>query len=162
MREATAQAAYDGAALVFTRNQALSYLGKPRPLGHAEITTFATDGTNINFYAHYATLGEDGRIEYYQHQYASANITDTCQGYKDGRRRPRNAKDHAREQLYALRGELKERWKQGGRISALALQHITKVDPLPVLGGTCEERNGDEDDAGRGTVEQLRDPTPVV
>jgi len=48
MEEARLQSAYDGAALVYSRNQALSYIGKADPPGHAEVTTFATDGTTLN------------------------------------------------------------------------------------------------------------------
>lgn len=111
--EARLQSAYTGAALVYSRNQALSYLEQPDPPGHAEVTTFTTDDTNINFYAHYAAPSEDNStIEYYQYQYATDNVKDTYQGYKDGRRGLRNQQDHAREQSYALRDQLKEHWKQ--------------------------------------------------
>ncbi|KAK0612984.1 hypothetical protein B0T17DRAFT_542373 [Bombardia bombarda] len=65
MKEAELQSAYNGAALVFARNQALSYLGKSDPPGHAEVTTFITDGTDLNLFAHYATRSEDGTLEYH-------------------------------------------------------------------------------------------------
>lgn len=51
MKEAELQSGHDGAALVYAWNQALAYLGKHDPPGHAEVTTFTTDSTNINFYA---------------------------------------------------------------------------------------------------------------
>jgi hypothetical protein len=73
MEEAKLQSAYDGAALVYARDQALSLVGKPDPVGHAEITTFTTDGTNINFFAHYATPSEDDTLKY--HQYPSRRQT---------------------------------------------------------------------------------------
>ncbi len=68
MEKAALQAGYDGAALVYARNEALSYLGKSDPPGHAEVTTFTTDGTNINFYAHYAAPSKkDGTPGYHQY-----------------------------------------------------------------------------------------------
>ncbi|KIH88220.1 hypothetical protein SPBR_07890 [Sporothrix brasiliensis 5110] len=48
MRETRVQSAYDGAALVHARNQALAYMGGSDPPGHAEVTTFTADGTNLN------------------------------------------------------------------------------------------------------------------
>jgi hypothetical protein len=86
MDEARLRSAYDGAALVYGRNQALSYLGQSDPPGHAEVITFTTDGTNINFYAHYVSPSEEGTLEYHQYQYASANVKDSYQGHKDGRK----------------------------------------------------------------------------
>ncbi|KFX94206.1 hypothetical protein O988_06419 [Pseudogymnoascus sp. VKM F-3808] len=65
MEKARLQCAYDGAALVYARNKALELTGKPDPLGHAKITTFATDGKNIDFFAHYASLGDDGKLKYH-------------------------------------------------------------------------------------------------
>ncbi|KAK3367309.1 hypothetical protein B0T24DRAFT_651576 [Lasiosphaeria ovina] len=47
MAEARVQAAYDGAAL------------EPYLAGHAKITTFTTDGTNLSLFAHYAAETED-------------------------------------------------------------------------------------------------------
>lgn len=112
MKEATLQSGYGGAALVFARNQALSLVGKPDPPGHAEITTFTTDGTNLNFYAHYATPSDDGALRYHQYQYASANVKDSYQGHKDGRKGLRNVQDRAKKQSYDLKDQLKEHWKQ--------------------------------------------------
>lgn len=86
------QSAYDGAALVYGRNQALAYMGNSDPPGHAAITTFTTDGTNLNMYAHYANPSEkDPRtLEYHQHQCASTNIKDSYQGH----RRPKRSHEH--------------------------------------------------------------------
>ncbi|KAK3336898.1 hypothetical protein B0T19DRAFT_410879 [Cercophora scortea] len=112
MKEAELQSAYDGAALVYARNQALSYIGRSDPPGHAEITTFTTDGTTINHYAHYVDESEDGTVKYHQYQYASANVKDSYQGHKEGRRGLRNAQDHAKDQSYTLRDDLREHWKQ--------------------------------------------------
>ncbi|KAK0655461.1 hypothetical protein B0T16DRAFT_310727, partial [Cercophora newfieldiana] len=113
IRKAELQAAYDGAAIIHARNQALAYMGKSDPPRHAVITTFTTDGTNLNMYAHYAIPSEEDAdtLEYHQYQYASTNIKDSYQGYKEGRRGLRNAQDHAREQSYALKDQLEEHWK---------------------------------------------------
>ncbi|KAK3306552.1 uncharacterized protein B0T15DRAFT_492089 [Chaetomium strumarium] len=131
MEEARLQSAYDGAAIVYARNQALSYIGKPDTPGHAEVTTFTTDGTNINFFAHYAAPSEDGTLEYHQYQYASANVKDSHQGHKDGRRGLRNQQDHAREQSYALRDQLKDHWKQ-----SRDLHPITEDAQIPAIDST--------------------------
>ncbi|KAF3768237.1 hypothetical protein M406DRAFT_240996, partial [Cryphonectria parasitica EP155] len=86
MDEARLQSAFDGAALVYSRNQALSYIGKSDPPGHAEITTFTTDGTTLNLFAHFAAPSKDGILEYHQFRIKSTNLIDTHQGHKNGRR----------------------------------------------------------------------------
>ncbi|KAL8371978.1 hypothetical protein RB595_001680 [Gaeumannomyces hyphopodioides] len=65
IRRAALQSGYDGAALVYARNQALAYQGRSDPSGHASVTTFATNGKELEFYAHYAALGKDGTPEYH-------------------------------------------------------------------------------------------------
>jgi len=128
MEEAELQSVYDGAALVHARNQALAYMGKSDPPGYAAITTFTTDGTNLNMYAHYAIPSEeDDILEDHQYKYASTNIKDSYQGYKDGRKGLRNAQDYAREQSYALKDQLKEHWKQ----QRSTFHPIAEKEPLP-------------------------------
>ncbi|RYP67901.1 hypothetical protein DL769_005637 [Monosporascus sp. CRB-8-3] len=158
MAEARLQSAYDGAALVYARIQALSYVGKPDPPGHAEVTTFTTDGTNVNLYAHYAALSEDGTLEFHQYPVRSTNLIDSHQGLKDGRRGLRNEQDHARKESCALRDQLKEHWKQrrGG------LHPIAEGAPLPVADGTYEETTVGEDEAGYEVVELPCQPTPAA
>lgn len=112
MKRAELQSGYDGAALLYARNQALSFVGTSDPPGHSEVTTFTTDGTNLNLYAHYAAPDEDGTLEYHQYQFATENVKDSHQGHKDGRRGLRNQQDHAKKQAYALRDQLKAHWKQ--------------------------------------------------
>ncbi|CAK7227476.1 hypothetical protein SCUCBS95973_006557 [Sporothrix curviconia] len=87
MEEAELQSAYVGAAMVHARRQALAFMGKPDPPGHAATTTFTTDGTNPNMHAHYAAPLDDDKdtLEYHQFKYASTNIRDSHQGHKDGR-----------------------------------------------------------------------------
>lgn len=112
MEAATLQDALTGAALVYARNQALSFLGKPDPVGHAAVRTFTTDGCGINFFAHYAAPSQDGGLQYHQYQYASAYLKGTHQQHKNGRRGLRNQQDEAKEQSYALRDQLKEHGKR--------------------------------------------------
>ncbi|KAK3686136.1 hypothetical protein B0T22DRAFT_500801 [Podospora appendiculata] len=107
------QSGYDGAALVFARNQALALIGKPDPPGHAAVTTFTTDGTSLNLFVHYASPSEDGAaLEYHQYPVNSTNLVGSHQGLKTGRRGLRNEQDHAKERSYALRDQLKEHWRQ--------------------------------------------------
>lgn len=111
MEKARLQSAYDGAALVYGRNQALDSIGKTSIAGHAKITTFTTDGTNLNFFAHYATPPEDGTAKYNQYPISSTNLTISHQDFKKGYRQLRNAQDYAREESYKLRDQLEEHWK---------------------------------------------------
>ncbi|KAJ9155682.1 Heterokaryon incompatibility protein [Pleurostoma richardsiae] len=123
-----------------------------------KVRTFTTDGTNINFYAHYAAPEEeDGTLKYHQYQYASTNIKDTYQGHKDGRKGIRNQQDHARDQSYALKDQLKNHWKQRRRGGLQPIAEGTHLDglvedPLPAQDSTPLEDDGE--------VEELR-PSPV-
>jgi hypothetical protein len=116
MQEAMLQSSYDGAALVHGRNQALSYIGKPDPTDTAEVVTFTTDGTNLNFFAHYASPStEDGvGLEYHQYPITSTNLKNSFHEFKQGHKQLRNLQDHARDQSYALRDKTKEHWKKQG------------------------------------------------
>lgn len=112
MEKARMQAAYDGAALVYARNQALGTAKKPYLAGHAKIATFTTDDRNLNLFAHYAAETEDGTLEYHRHPIKSLNLVDSREGHKEGRKQLRNAQDLAREESYALKDELKDYGKQ--------------------------------------------------
>lgn len=129
LSKAALQSAYAGAALVYARNQALSYLEKPDAPGHAEISTFTTDGTTINLFANYADRTEDGSLEYHQYPVQSIDLTDSHQAFKEGRKALRNAQDHARELSYDLRDRLKEVWRQ---------RRNSKKTPQPVADGTSK------------------------
>ncbi|KAL2139153.1 hypothetical protein VTI28DRAFT_5717 [Corynascus sepedonium] len=104
------QCAYDGAALTYARNQALAYMGITDRPGFAEVTTFATDGTTINFYAHYAVQSENGAPEYHQCLISSINLTKSFQDFKEGWKQLRNLQDRARNSSYALLHQLKSHW----------------------------------------------------
>jgi hypothetical protein len=123
------QSAYAGAALVYGRNQALSYLEKPDAPRHAEISTFTTDGTTLNLFANYADRTEDGSLQYHQYPVQSIKLTDSHQAFKEGRKALRNAQDHARELSYDLRDRLKEVWRQ---------RRNSKRTPQPVAEGTSK------------------------
>jgi hypothetical protein len=142
MEKAKLQSAYDGAALVYARNQALSLVGKSDPPGHAEVTTFTTDGTNLNLYAHHATPSEDGTLKYHQYPITSANLVKSHQEHNEGRRGLRNEQDHAWKQSCALRDQLGEHWKQRRG----SLHPIAEGAPLP---GIVEKTIADKDDYGR-------------
>ncbi|KAJ4307541.1 hypothetical protein N0V84_012659 [Fusarium piperis] len=158
MEEARMQAAYDGAALVYARNQALSYMGESDPSGRAEITTFTTDGTNLNLFAHHAAPTEEGTLEYHQYPIKSINLVDSYQGYKEGRRHLRNAQDYAREQSYALKDQLKEYYKQQrhGGLHPVA----EEVPPLPVPGIEPLDAYEDEGDYEVVEPQPVYQPTP--
>ncbi|POS70131.1 hypothetical protein DHEL01_v211476 [Diaporthe helianthi] len=142
MDGARLQSSYNGATLVFARNQALSYIGKPDPPGQSEVMTFTTDGTNLNLFAHYATRSsEDGRLQYYQYPVDSTNLTISHQGFKDGRRGLRNGQDWARQQAYNLRDELKGHWKQQCHAGP---KETTGEGPLTAADPSSDEMDGDE------------------
>ncbi|EFX01617.1 heterokaryon incompatibility protein [Grosmannia clavigera kw1407] len=124
MRKAELQSAYDGAAMVYARNQALSYLEQPDRPGYAVVTTFTTDGTSLNLYAHYTSCANDDTTQYHQYRFASANLT-TYQGYKNAQRGIRNEQDHAKAQSYALRDQLQAHWKK----RCAALKNAIKDTP---------------------------------
>lgn len=140
--KAEVQSSYDGAALVYARNQALSYIGKPDPPGHSQVITFTTDGTNLDLFAHYAAQSsEDGRLQYHQYPVSSTNLTGSRQGFKDGRRGLRNAQDLARQQAYILRDELKGHWNQQCHT---ARKERTGEGPLIAADPSSDEMDGDE------------------
>lgn len=156
MEKARLQCAYDGAALVYARNKALALIGKPDPLGHAKITTFATDGKNIDFFTHYAARGDDGKLKYHQYPIGSCVITNSHYGYKDCWRQLQNEQDYAREQSYALRDQLVNHWEEREGIAPLTPRsyHIgdlnsTQLEPWPktrtgIEEGVREAREGIE------------------
>ncbi|KAI9782870.1 MAG: hypothetical protein M1816_001690 [Peltula sp. TS41687] len=120
---ATLQSAYDASCLVYARNQALSYVGKPDPADHAKVTTFTTDGTSLNLSAHHAALSGDDAVKYHQYPVTSINLKNSYQGFKQGRRQLRNLQDHAKEQSYALKDQIQENWKNHCAVGKKQYQH---------------------------------------
>lgn len=139
MEAARRQSAYDGAALVYGRSRALDAIGKPYLArhGHAKVTTFTTDGTVINFFAHYADPasppGEEEdigirttsttRLEYHQYPIASTNLCRSFEEFKLGRRQLRNAQEAARAECLELRDRLREYWQ--------TTHGLPETEPLP-------------------------------
>jgi hypothetical protein len=111
MLQARIQSAYDGAALVYARNEALKYIGKPDPRGYSAITTFTSDGTSVCFFAHYADQSEtDGKIEYHQYSLGTISLTDSYDTWVEARRQLRNVQEDARNRSYDLRDQLVDYW----------------------------------------------------
>ncbi|KAI0871029.1 hypothetical protein GGS24DRAFT_492572 [Hypoxylon argillaceum] len=119
------QASYDGASLVYGRNQALEYLGQDESSSNAEVTTFITNGSVLKIYAHYAAPGRDGAIAYNQYLIKSV-IMDSYEGFIDGRKQLRNAQEYAKEQSCLLRDQLKEQWDKNN-INGERAEDLTKL-----------------------------------
>ncbi|KAK4160357.1 hypothetical protein QBC43DRAFT_114421 [Cladorrhinum sp. PSN259] len=167
MREARMQSAYDGAAMVHARTQAVAYMGKSDPPGHASITTFTTDGTNLYQYAHYAAPSDkdSNALEYHQFPISSMNLTGSYRGHKDGRRSLRNAQDYAKTQSEELRDQLREYWEQQrDNLQAIAasLPPLNYEPPIPTdaCDTTALGEAYEDDDYER--VEQPCQPTPAA
>jgi hypothetical protein len=143
LQKAMLQSAYDGALLVHSRNQALSYLKKPDPEGSAEITTFTTDGTILNFFAHYATPGENGSLRYHQSQLRSISLTDSYKSFKEGRTALRNTQDYAYELSRDLCDQLKKVWGQRRNIRGASLS-VTSGTPHKSKGRSLTRRKADK------------------
>ncbi|KIH92779.1 hypothetical protein SPBR_02779 [Sporothrix brasiliensis 5110] len=168
MEEARMQAAYDGAALVYARNQALAYQGKSDPAGHAHITTFTTNGTQLSLYAHFATPAQDGILEYHQFPIKSTSLATSHGEHKDGYKHLRNAQDHARDQSCALKDELQDHWKQQRHAphriaegTQLPDPHDTETVPtLPVPGTDPLHAYENKDDDEVAAHQPTHQPTP--
>lgn len=157
MREAALQSSYDGAAMVYARNRALAYQGQGHSQnqagdtpGHSEVSTFTTDGNQLTFYAHYAAPAVDDSIddevgdnaideagaapalfEYHQYPIQTTSLVNSHDEYKAGRRALRNLQDHARDQSYKLKDQLRAYYKQETRKASLGAAMPVPV-PVPI------------------------------
>ncbi|KAI1124924.1 hypothetical protein F5Y10DRAFT_20074 [Nemania abortiva] len=104
--KASTQCAYDGAALVYARTQALNYLGEKDPPGEARVLTFATDGITIHIFAHYAVHDANGTLQYHQVRVGTRILITSYDDFKAGRQMLRNAQEFAKEQSEILRDKL--------------------------------------------------------
>ena len=111
---AEAQAAYDGACMVYGRNNARSFLNRPDTAGHAYVHTFTTDGTTLNTFAHYSAES-GGQVKYHQYPTSSSFLISSHQNFKKSRRRVRNLQADAKETSEKLRDELNEKWSANHR-----------------------------------------------
>jgi tetratricopeptide (TPR) repeat protein len=126
MMGAETQAAYDGACLVYRRNQARLYLGNPDPPGHAFVSTFTTDGTTLNTYA------DQGKLAEAEKMYMRA-----LSGYEEAF--GPEAVEKYRPELNAMRN-LGELFKAQGEINeakAMFLRALAGFHAL--LGPLCDE-----------------------
>lgn len=114
LHEAKVQAGYDGAAMVYGRNEALRFMGKADPPRQPSVLTATTIGQEWNVYAHYAHPNDaTGREEYYQCRMAGGSM-ENLDEYKQGRKVLRNMQDFAREQSSDLRDSLQKDYEDHG------------------------------------------------
>jgi hypothetical protein len=114
MNLARHQAAYDGASMVFSRNEARLFLGSPDPDGYAYVHTFTTDGTMLNTFAHYSSQS-GGQVKYHQYPTSTSLLRASHEDFNAARRRLRNLQDIAKENSEILRDELIDKWSAGQR-----------------------------------------------
>lgn len=119
MQIAKSQSGYDGACLVYARNQALIYVASeaggavaPEEKRRAAVVTLTSDGNEIHFFGHFATESKKLGPRYHQCYIASANIMSSYEGFKRGRRMIRNAQEFAKEQAQTLRKALVAPWEE--------------------------------------------------
>lgn len=99
MDVAKLQAGYTGAALVYSRNQALAHMRKADPPGHAAVTKFINDGTLLHHNAHCAKKSAHGVTRYHQYLIAGECPSGSYEKFKNGRRNLRNAQDMQKSSL---------------------------------------------------------------
>jgi hypothetical protein len=114
MNFARNQAAYDGASMVYTRNEACSFLGSPDPIDYAYVQTFTTDGTTLNTFTHFSTESQ-GQVKYHQYPTSSSFLISSYTDFKKSRRRLMNLQDDAKETSERLRDKLNEKWLMNHR-----------------------------------------------
>ncbi|POS71694.1 hypothetical protein DHEL01_v209914 [Diaporthe helianthi] len=114
LHEAKVQAGYNGAAMVYGRNEALELIGKADPPRRPAVLTATTTGQEWNVYAHYAHPDVvSGKAEYYQCRMAGGSM-ENLNEYKQGRRVLRNMQDFAREKASDLRDSLHKHYDENG------------------------------------------------
>lgn len=114
LHEAKVQAGYDGATMVYGRNEALKYIGKADPPRQPAVLTATVIGQKWNVYGHYAHPNDyTGKEEYYQCRMAGG-LMENLNEYKQGRKVLRNMQDFAREQSSDLRDSMKKKYDEHG------------------------------------------------
>jgi hypothetical protein len=108
-KRARVQASYDGAAMVFARGEANRYLGTSDPAEHAVVTTFTTDGSTVDTWAHYS-IPVGNRLEYHQYPISHASLTTDYNEFKTARRQLRNLQDYAKDKSLCMRNDLVNYW----------------------------------------------------
>lgn len=134
--QAQVQASYDGACMVYGRNQARSYLETPDPTGHAYVQTFTTNGDKLDTFAHYASISR-GKVKYHQHTTSTTSLTTSYEQFEKGRRRLRNMQDLSKRHSEDLRDELVGKWERD--------QPPDDFNDSVIPGFPSLPRNSDED-----------------
>ncbi|KAH7309046.1 hypothetical protein B0I35DRAFT_482786 [Stachybotrys elegans] len=152
------QGTLNGAALVYARSQALAFMGKSDPLEYSGVTSFASDGTHIDLYAHYARRVKDGTLQYHQYPYASWDVKSSFSGFLKGRASLRNAQDRARALSYKLRNQLVEYWRQhhSGR------EDMSDTESMIVCVDTDRELTVEAADTDSSAMAQASEPAPAA
>lgn len=137
----------------------MDYQELPDPPGHASITTFTTNGSELNFYAHYATADEDGTLQYHQYPVNSMSLVKSHDEYKEGRRWIRNTQDNAKEQSEGLKDQLKAYYKKQRSGGKHPIAQDVPAVPEPSSG---PPRPSVDEDGYEVVVEQDYQPTPPI
>ncbi|KAJ8127103.1 hypothetical protein O1611_g6535 [Lasiodiplodia mahajangana] len=119
MVQGMTRGAYDGAALVYARTQALDDLGEKDSPGEARVITFTTNGRFIDIFAHYASHSENSTLQYHQYRIESNDLIKSYEGFKVGQQMLRNAQDFAKEQSENLRDRIKAHGNNPPRLVAI-------------------------------------------
>lgn len=103
------QAAYDGAYMVYGRNEARTYLKTPDPFRHAYVQTFTFNGDKLETFAHYASVSRK-KFNYHQISTSISYLTRSYEEFELGHRRLRNMQDLSKRYSMKLRDELVAKW----------------------------------------------------
>lgn len=106
MIQAAEQCRINGAIMVYGRTQALKFIGKPDPPGHAHVFTWTCDGTTLNIFAHFAMMSNYGVLQYHRYRIKSLNLSDSKANMEEGRRAMRNFQEHARSRAMELKDQI--------------------------------------------------------
>jgi hypothetical protein len=155
MIQARTQAAYDGACIVYGRNEARSFLESPDPAGHAYVQTFTTDGTTLNTFAHYSSESQD-QVKYHQYPTSSSFLISSYEDFKQSRRRLRNQQDDANETAETLRDELNEKWLANHRSPVAPSVPAETADPTDY-----NSYDYDDDDPNNQLLAEYRTSFPT-
>ncbi|KAG9229294.1 hypothetical protein BJ875DRAFT_446093 [Amylocarpus encephaloides] len=142
MNLARHQATYDGASMVYTRNEACSFLGSPDPVDYAYVQTFTTDGTTLNTFTHFSTESQ-GQVKYHQYPTSSSFHISSYEDFKKSRRRLRNPQDDAKETSERLRDKINGKWSANHR------SRVAPSVPADTADSTTYDEYDNEEDPSR-------------
>ena len=165
-QEAMARSAYAGAALVYVRSRALALLGIPDRSNQAVISTFITDGTTVEVFAHYAVPApESGKMVYHQYSIASSGLTSSVEDLEKGRRMLKNLQRYSRQKALELSALVLERMRQRRRANHGRQPnhgHRTSVGGSTVIGSPHLGNAGAAPGNGQGTTREAPQGQPQV